>query len=71
VKNGSSPVASGSVSFSEGGNSLGSASLSSSGVAQLPISTSALAAGTYTIEASFAGNSNDPAASGTVSLTVK
>ena len=72
VKNGGAPVTSGTVTFSEGSNTLGSASLNSSGVAQLPIATSGLAAGTYTVHAAFGGSgSSIPAASGTVSLVVQ
>jgi len=74
AKNGGAPVTSGTVTvtFSEGSNTLGSASLNSSGVAQLPIATSGLAAGTYTVQAAFGGSgSSIPAASGTVSLVVQ
>jgi len=65
------PVTSGTVAFSYSGNSLGSATLNSSGLAQLPISTSGLATGTYVIEADFTGNSNNPSAIGTVNLVVQ
>jgi hypothetical protein len=50
AKNGSAPVTSGTVTFSEGNDTLGRASLNSSGAAQLPIAASGLAAGTYTVQ---------------------
>ena len=56
-----STVPAGSVSFTDGGTSIGSAALSSSGVAVLSVST--LAPGTHTIVANFAGNSNIDASS--------
>jgi hypothetical protein len=72
VKSGSTPVTSGTVAFSEGNSALGTANPNSSGVAQLPIATSGLAAGTYTVQAAFSGSgSSIPAATGTVSLVVQ
>jgi hypothetical protein len=71
VKTGSgTPVTSGTITFSYGGNSLGTATLNSSGTAQLPIATSSFAAGTYTIQASYPGSGNIPAATGSVPLVV-
>jgi hypothetical protein len=71
VKTGSgSPVTSGTITYTYGGNTLGTANLNSSGTAQLPIATSAFAPGTYSIQASYPGSGNIPAATGTVSLVV-
>lgn len=65
------PVTSGTVAFSYSGNALGSATLNSSGVAQLPISTSGLTTGSYVIQAAFSGTSNSPAAAGMVTLRIQ
>jgi hypothetical protein len=71
VKTGTgSPITSGTVTFSYGGSSLGSATLTTSGTAQLPIETTGFAAGTYTIQATYPGAGSVPSASGTVNLTV-
>jgi hypothetical protein len=71
VKNGSGgAVTSGTVAFSYSGNALGSANVTSSGTATLPIETTSFAKGTYTLNATFSGSGSVPAATGTVSLTV-
>ena len=71
VKTGTgSPITSGTVTFSYGGSSLGSATLTTSGTAQLPIETTGFAAGTYAIQATYPGAGSVPSASGTVNLTV-
>jgi hypothetical protein len=64
------PVTSGTITFSYSGGTLGTAQLNSSGVAQLPLGTSAFAQGTYTMQASYPGSPSVPAASGSVSLVV-
>ena len=62
-------IASGDVSITDGATSLGSPALNSSGTATLTVSN--LAAGTHSIQASFAGNANQTASSsGIVSVTV-
>jgi hypothetical protein len=71
VKTGSgSPVTSGTITYSYGGSTLGTANLNSSGTAQLPVATSAFAPGTYSLQASYPGSGNIPAATGIVSLVV-
>lgn len=71
VKTGTgSPVTSGTITFSYAGNILGTANLNSSGTSKLPIATSSFATGAYTIQASYPGSGNIPAAMGTVSLVV-
>jgi hypothetical protein len=64
------PVTSGMITFSYSGGTLGTAALNSSGVAQLPLGTSAFVEGTYTIQASYPGSTSVPAASGSVGLVV-
>jgi sugar lactone lactonase YvrE len=60
---GNGGVATGSISFTDGGASIGSALLNANGVAVL--TTSALAPGTHTIVANYAGDSNIGASSST------
>ena len=63
-------VATGSVTFTDSGVSIGSALLNANGVAPLTLST--LAPGTHTIVANYAGDSNITASSSTpVALSVK
>jgi hypothetical protein len=63
-------VGTGSVSFTDGGTSIGSAALSANGVASLSLST--LVPGTHTIVASYVGGSNANASSSTpVMVAVK
>jgi hypothetical protein len=56
-------IGTGSVSFTDGGTSIGSAALNANGVASLSLST--LAPGTHTIVASYVGGSNINASSST------
>jgi sugar lactone lactonase YvrE len=60
---GNGGVATGSISFTDGGASIGSALLNANGVAVL--TTSALTPGTHTIVANYAGDSNIGASSST------
>ncbi len=60
---GNGGIATGSVTFTDGGVSMGSALLNSNGVATLTLST--LAPGTHTIVANYAGDSNISASSST------
>jgi Bacterial Ig-like domain (group 3)/Kelch motif len=58
------------VSFSNGGSSACSGTTNTLGVAQCSASLSGLTVGSYTISASFAGDSNYQASSGSGTLTV-
>jgi hypothetical protein len=70
VKGKDSP--SGTVFFYDGTQELVSANVGSGGVAQVTVTVGTLAAGTYSITASYAGDSNNPAGtSSAVSLTVQ
>jgi sugar lactone lactonase YvrE len=63
-------VGTGSVSFMDGGTSIGSAALNANGVASLSLST--LVPGTHTIVASYVGGSNaNPSSSTPVMIAVK
>jgi cyclophilin family peptidyl-prolyl cis-trans isomerase len=62
-------VPTGTVTFQEGGNTLGTGMINSQGVATF--TTAALAAGSHTITASYPGDANFSASSGTVSLAVE
>ncbi|MBS0379408.1 MAG: Ig-like domain repeat protein [Proteobacteria bacterium] len=66
---GGSAVPTGSVTFANGGSSLGKVSLNSSGVATL--TTSSLAAGSYSVTAAYGGDTNNSAStSSAVTLTI-
>ena len=63
-------IPTGSISFLNGPSLLGTATLDSTGVARLSLSS--LAAGTYAVTASYSGDANyTPGVSSTVALTVK
>ena len=58
----------GTVTFSDGGSPIGTATLDASGTAA--ITTSALAAGAHTITASYGGDNNFSASTGTATVNV-
>jgi hypothetical protein len=66
---GSNGTPTGTVTFTDGANALGTATLDASGVATL--TTSSLAVGTHTIGASWAGNADYLAGSASTTLTVQ
>ncbi|MEO6997472.1 MAG: Ig-like domain repeat protein [Terracoccus sp.] len=69
VKAGATPVATGSVQFSDGGTSLG-APVALNGSGQAALTTSALAEGTHLIRATYTGATGFLASNGTVSQRV-
>ena len=64
------PLSGKTVSFSLNGSPAGSAVTDATGLASVPVSLVGLAAGSYPVTASFAGDPNNTAASGSATLTV-
>jgi uncharacterized repeat protein (TIGR03803 family) len=66
-----SGVPTGSVTFTTGGTTVGSAPLNGSGVASLSFSDFGIAAGTYPVTATYSGDTNNEVSSATVNLVIK
>jgi hypothetical protein len=70
TRTGVSGVPTGSVTFSLAGVSLGSANLNSNGVATFSYATTGLAAGSYTIQASYSGDAQDSSSAANITLVI-
>jgi hypothetical protein len=67
----SGPQPTGSVEFELNGTEVFSATLNNGSTAQMPLSTTSLTQGNYTITAAYSGDSNYPASTGITTLTVQ